>query len=182
MYLLLLILSLIITPVKAVESTGYIFIGDSRTVGMSQAVDAADNVYFVAKVGQGYEWFCDTAIAQVNTIIENNNYDNWVLISNLGVNDLGNAEKYELKYKSLCMGEWRDYDFYIVSVGCIDESKYTGAATNDAIEKFNKRMQYYKNFIDIYDISKREIISKDGLHYDSSVYKLLYDEILNQLN
>lgn len=51
--LIILICSLFVMPVEAAESTGIIFIGDSRTVGMSKSVTTEDNVFFVAKVGQG---------------------------------------------------------------------------------------------------------------------------------
>lgn len=76
---------------------------------------------------------------------------------------------------------WKDYDFYITSVYCIDESKYQGSVTNEKIESFNSSMSWYKNFIDIYDISKREIISSDGLHFSAKCYQKLYQEILNRL-
>lgn len=185
MSLLFLLLILITVPVKAAdpesESVGYIFIGDSRTVGISQAVDEQDNVFFVAEVGQGYKWFCSTAVDQVAEIIDSHDYIRWVLISNLGVNDLGNASKYEAKYKELCQDEWAAYDFYIMSVMCIDEDKYSGSVTNKAIEKFNSQMQYYRKYIDIFDISKKEIISKDGLHYRADVYAKLYDEVFEHL-
>lgn len=103
-------------PVEAAESTGIIFIGDSRTVGMSKSVAIEDNVFFVAKVGQGYDWFCSTAIDAAEDIINSNDCDNWVIITNLGVNDLGNVEKYKAKYKELLEGDWKDYSFYITSV------------------------------------------------------------------
>lgn len=182
MFILMLLVSLVfVLPVEAAESTGIIFIGDSRTVGMSKAVAIEDNVFFVAKVGQGYDWFCNTAIDSAEDIINSNDYDNWVIITNLGVNDLGNVEKYKAKYKELLDGEWKDYDFYITSVYCIDESKYQGSVTNEKIESFNSSMSWYKNFIDIYDISKREIISSDGLHFSAKCYQKLYQEILNRL-
>lgn len=174
-----LLLSLVsVFPAQASESTGYIFVGDSRTVGVSQAVDKDENVFFVAEVGKGYDWFCETALNEVDSIIDNNAKDNWVIVSSLGVNDLSNVEKYKLKYKELCEGNWKDYDFYIVSVTCIDESKYKGTVTNDAILEFNRQMRYYKNFIDIFDISRQEIVTKDGLHYTSDVYAELYDEVM----
>lgn len=179
--LMILICSLFVMPVEAAESTGIIFIGDSRTVGMSKSIDAEDNVFFVAKVGQGYDWFCDTAINEVGDIISRNDYDNWVIVTNLGVNDLGNVEKYKAKYKELLDGEWKDYDFYITSIYCVDESKYQGAVTNEKIESFNSSMSWYRNFIDIYDISKREVISSDGLHFSAKCYQKLYQEILNRL-
>ena len=102
MFLLILVVSLIfIMPVEAAESTGIVFIGDSRTVGMSKSVDIEDNIFFVAKVGQGYDWFCNTAIDEVDDIISRNDFDNWMIITNLGVNDLSNVEKYKAKYKEL---------------------------------------------------------------------------------
>lgn len=174
-------LVLVVMPVQAAESTGYIFVGDSRTVGVSEAVDAPDNVYFVAEVGKGYSWFCDTALGQVDEIIGSHDYDDWVIVSSLGVNDLGNAEKYKQKYKDLCSGEWKDYEFYIVSVTCIDESKYQGTVTNEAIREFNSRMQYYRNYIDIYGLSEDTIISRDGLHYCAEVYEQLYDEVIRRI-
>lgn len=182
MLVIIIILSLLfVTPVEASESTGIIFIGDSRTVGISNSVEAEDNVFFVAEVGKGYDWFCESAIDEVNTIINENNFINWKIVTNLGVNDLANVDKYKVKYNELINGEWNSYDLYIVSVTCVDESIYLGSATNKRIEDFNMSMSWYRKYIDIFDISKQEIISSDGLHYTKSVYKKLYSVIINNL-
>lgn len=89
-WLLLLLFTCILScnVSKAETNTGYIIIGDSRTVGMSKAVKEESNVFFVAECSKGYDWFCKEAVYEVNNIISSNKYANWKIISSLGVNDL----------------------------------------------------------------------------------------------
>ena len=169
------------TKVDAIGSTGYIFIGDSRTVGMHNAVKDCDDIFFVAKDSKGYKWLCDEAVDDVKSIMSSHGYSNWVLISNLGVNDLGNIDKYEKKYKDLVSSDWKDCKLYLTSVTCIDKSKYRGSVTNSEIQKFNKQLGYYKNYIDIYELSVDILDTQDGLHYSNAMYQELFNNIMMQI-
>ena len=52
------------------QSIGYVFIGDSRTVGMNMSVefDESKNKFMVAKVGMGYYWFINEGSEQLKDI------------------------------------------------------------------------------------------------------------------
>lgn len=156
--------------------TGIIFIGDSRTVGMGKAVQNEDNVYFIAKVGEGYSWMVNTAIPEVDEVInENNDIDKWIIVSNYGVNDLRNIDKYVDKYNELENNEWSDYNLYIMSVNPVDENK-CHSVSNDNIDKFNNKIKENSfNYIDTNNITSEIMQTQDGLHYDNSTYISIYD-------
>ena len=48
----------------SLPSIPYLFVGDSRTVQLQMAVGSTDKEY-VAKVGEGYVWFRDTALSEI---------------------------------------------------------------------------------------------------------------------
>lgn len=58
------------------ESIGYIYIGDSRFVGMNACcgVDEEDNTWVVAKVGEGLQWCENYALKEIGDIIDDNPY------------------------------------------------------------------------------------------------------------
>lgn len=162
------------------SQVGYIFIGDSRTVGMQNAVanEIGDNVYFVAKVGAGYKWLVSDAINEVDNIIsENGNVNNWKIITNFGVNDLGNAQKYLAKYEELKDNTWSKYELYYVSVNPVDETKCKNVS-NCAIDEFNKLFVDMGTYINVNDILMEiDLKSRDGLHYGNTVNKYIYQEV-----
>lgn len=184
---ILCILSLVlvlINPMSVLASdsqVGYIFIGDSRTVGMQNAVanEIGDNVYFVAKVGAGYKWLVSDAIDEVDNIIsENGNVNNWKIITNFGVNDLGNAQRYLAKYEELLKNEWSGHELYFVSVNPVNEAKCS-SVSNCAINEFNKVFIGESTYINVYDIlTEMDLKSRDGLHYGNSVNKYIFQEIM----
>lgn len=167
------------TVVNETPMTGYIFLGDSRTVGMDNAIDLEDDSTFVvAKVGEGYKWMVNTGLPAVLDIIEENeDFDKWVLITNLGVNDLHNAQKYADAYEDIS----ELFDIYVVSV---NPCKGSYDNLNSAIESFNEVMKglEYVTYIDTYSTLRRYgFSSKDGLHYDKDTYKKIYDIIIDTI-
>ena len=172
-----------VVNVQAAENEGVIFVGDSRTVGMQNVADKPeDNIFYVAEVGKGYDWFCDKAVNDVADIIKHSNYTEWKIIVLLGVNDLDNVEQYKQRYKDLLYTDWQDYELYIVSVNAIDEEKYEGTITNERIQEFNDSMSYYRRFIDTYKLSEEILSTNDGIHYSDTMYRRLYDEIISYIS
>lgn len=178
------------------------FIGDSRTVGMMQALRTQGSIpeftEFTAKIGQGYHWLTDqTALTGTSPSI---------LLLNLGVNDLGNCSSYQALYEQYAGTCWKDCPIYIISVNpCC--SPCTGV-TNTSIEAFNTSMQawvdtYNANiptaspdtenvpadartlpvyYIDTYHyLTETGYSSSDGLHYSADTYLRLYHFILEQI-
>ena len=74
--------------------TGWIFVGDSRFVNMNTVCNISknDNLFMVAKVGEGYAWFTNSALQQIKRITSSGLFNKWKLIICLGINDLGSRE------------------------------------------------------------------------------------------
>lgn len=152
-----------------------IFIGDSRTVGLSQAIDNDLDIEFICEVGKGLTWIKEQ---EIEKFIEDKN--NLVLI-NLGVNDLYNCSNYVRffsnlnKYNNICY----------VSIYPVDEEKeecYGYSVRNVDIENFNSTMKENFNYIDVYSILNEEgFETRDGIHYKEVTYKKIYNEIVNFL-
>lgn len=184
---LILILFCSIDAKAVPENRGYIYIGDSRTVGLNNDLKLEkDNVFVVAKVGGDYKWFESAAIKQVQKIKKNNkDIEGWVIITNLGVNDLDNSQKYIKKYKKLLKKNWK-YDYvYFVSVNPVDKTKYKGYATNAKIKKYNKQLKKIGGcmYINSYSyLIKKRFNAEDGLHYDITTNKKIYKYIKKKLH
>lgn len=162
-------------------STGYILIGDSRFVGMDLACDITDNVtnhqYVVAKVGEGYNWFINSALSQAEDIKKTHTWiSKWKYVICLGVNDLWDLDKYKDEYLSLK----NDYDLTLVSVGPTGPS---AKVSNDDVTEFNNKLRDFcdRNSISYIDyntvISREGFTTADGLHYTDAVYKRIYSII-----
>lgn len=161
---------------KKKEVEGFIFVGDSRFVGMNEVCDISDkkNYFVVAKVGEGYDWLIDEVIPQMNKIRdENKNITSWNLVINLGINDLYNLNKYKDIYDNFSL----DYNIYVVSVNPIERHK---SITNRDIEEFNNALKSVNKsiYIDTYKYLKTKGYSTtDGLHYTNDTYKKIFEFI-----
>lgn len=171
------------TDIHSNKIVGTVYIGDSRTVGMSNALKYngvyTENEFFVAKVGKGYNWFIDEALNKVADILNNNsNIDDWNIIINLGINDLHNVNKYINKYNEIINNEYSDYTLYFVSVNPVDE-KLCSSIDNNSIEEFNEKIKNNVDctYIDTFDIVKNSMVTKDGLHYSNNTYINIYEYI-----
>ena len=166
------------TEDKAKIDGRIIWVGDSRTVGMQQAVEGTDKNEWICKTAEGYNWFVNKAIGSVNSKLKKDD----TIVFNLGVNDLGNVDKYVKKLNSLANGDWKKANKIIVmSVNPTDSSKYSGGATNEAIKNFNSKMKSGLDgsikYMDTYSQIKDSMKTSDGLHYDKATYKSLYNII-----
>lgn len=176
---------------------GTVFIGDSRTVGMYQAVHGGSvgnsveaqegDEYWSAVVG-GTLSNVKSSWKNIKSKVDKNN-TNLVILS--GVNDIGNISGYESFLEDVVNNSC--YNVYFVSVNPIDEDKYlSGYVSNAKIQQFNKEMKSFasKNgihFIDTYSTVLKEINSSNsatdsqGLHYSSSVYQKIYNKVSNSV-
>ncbi len=155
--------------------TGYIFVGDSRFVHMNEVcnISGTENLFVVAKVGEGYSWFSQTAMQQIKRIISSGLYSKWKIIICLGVNDLDALDKYVSKYEQLK----NDYDISLVSVNPI--TNY-GNLSNTKIEKFNSGIKKLDlPYIDTYRLLMvTGFTTTDGLHYNADTSKKIFNGIL----
>lgn len=153
-----------------------LFVGDSRTIGMRDAVnqaDSSDSCTYIAKEGEGYLWFSNEGMPQLEESLSQN--PSQTVILNLGVNDLEEIHNYLNLYTDL----FRLYPqtlFYIMSVNPIDESKFDGV-TNEEIQSFNQQMleAFPDKYLDCYTYLLSEDYSTvDGLHYTESTYRNIH--------
>ncbi len=185
--------NLIKNPLDSESKT--VYIGDSRTVGMYFSVQN-DNYqeeikkyddngdYWCAKVGAGYTWFSENFDEAVKEAEEG---DTVVVL--MGVNDCRDLKK-SFNYANF-LNERIDalsalgIDLVYVSVNPI--SKDTIYSTvNDNVLDWNEQIVYLLDediiFLDIYAALKDKIeYAGDGLHYQNSTYKDLYETINEKL-
>lgn len=157
---------------EGVPSVPYLFVGDSRTVQLKMAVGSTDKAY-VAKVGEGYNWFKNTALSEISETAGSGT----VMVINFGVNDLGNASKY-IKLVNSNIDAWTEAGItvYYAAVTPVGAS---ARVTNDQIESFNNRLKNELDpriqWIDGYTfLQQNGFNASDGLHYDKTTYKNLY--------
>lgn len=157
---------------EGVPSVPYLFVGDSRTVQLKMAVGSTDKAY-VAKVGEGYNWFKNTALSEISETAGSGT----VMVINFGVNDLGNASKY-IKLVNSNIDAWTEAGItvYYAAVTPVGAS---ARVTNDQIESFNTRLKNELDpriqWIDGYTfLQQNGFNASDGLHYDKTTYKNLY--------
>ena len=158
--------------VNELPGTPIVFVGDSRTVQLENAVGTTDKAY-IAKVGEGYSWFSSTALAEIPHVAG----PGTTMIINFGVNDLANASKY-ISLINNNIDDWLNAGItvYYAAVTPVGSG---ASVTNAQIEKFNSRMQSELDpriqWIDGYSfLTKTGFSSSDGLHYSADTYKNLY--------
>ena len=150
-----------------------IFVGDSRFVGMSTAVRFDD--LYIAQVAIGFDWFRDTAIAEIDRAA----VPGAKVVINMGVNDLENAGRYaELINENMDRWTAAGLIIYYMSVNPVIDGK--SYATNEMVEKFNARMQENLDarvyWIDTYTpLTESGIQSPDGVHYRDETSRLIYE-------
>lgn len=160
----------------------YIFIGDSRTVGMAQYVNTNQHIWS-AKVGAGLSWMKSDGVPAVENKITSGS--NVVIL--MGVNDCGNTSN-EKKYASYINEKAKAWvakgaNIYYVSVNPITrDSVANGSITNAKIEAWNSAIQADLTedvtYIDTYTKLKGELVATDGLHYTKRGCQLIYNAIL----
>lgn len=166
------------TPTKKPTATpkpkisGYLFVGDSRTVGLDEAVDGISSI---AKVGAKVTYL-QSVLGDVTKTRGKN------VIFNFGVNDLGNISKYISVYKSLPKEFIQNNNVIIMSVNPTDGSKY--GSWNTDIDKFNKKMKANLpsgvKYLDTNSTLKKEgFKTRDGVHYKAETYKRIAQLVFN---
>ena len=118
------------------QVAGSYYLGDSRTVGMSNTLDS--NEKSIAKVGGNYTDFITHSSSLKNELY--NKTDSYNIVLNYGVNDLYNSSKYCTGYKDLASSLGSNYKIYVVSVNPVDDSKGWNA-TNKEINSFNSSIK-----------------------------------------
>lgn len=157
-----------------------IFIGDSRTVGMHSAVRNNQNDIWSCLSSQGLSWMKKTGVPQIEDKIGKNT----AVIILMGVNDLGNVDKY-ITYINQQESKWRKKGAktYFVSVMPTDGNR---SDLNTKINSFNKKMKNNLSkkvqYIDANSYLKSKgFKTTDGLHYTNDTYQKIYQYIQTKL-
>ena len=166
------------------ENTKKIIIGDSRCVGMKEALgEDAKKVSWICESGKGYNWFSKTAVSKLDGLVADGK--NYNVIINLGVNDLHNIQSYITKFNQMLKDDkYKNCKFIIVSVNPVDEAKEAKngySVKNSSIENFNTKMRTGLDssikYCDVYSDISKSFDTRDGLHYTASSYKNIYSSI-----
>lgn len=159
---------------KKYSKPDYLFVGDSRTVGMSNAVSNS-KVAFYGKVSMGYSWLKSTADGEVKKYLKYN--PSIKIIFGFGVNDLGNINSY-INYYSGLIKAYPKAKFYFLSVNPMVEAKWSNKlVTNKKIKAFNKKLSaaFKSRYINTYSyLTKKGFETNDGLHYTAATYKKIF--------
>lgn len=173
-----------------------IFIGDSETVAMCGNYNLCEGTPYVAKIGEGYYWFVNTAIPEVNNKMGSDAYNIVIILGSNGVGETNSEGKYESekyfnKVSSLAKGDWKKHNVIYVSINPCDDAV---AASNGyyikqtAIDTFNANMKSSIASAKISNLSycdtatglnMKEIDAGDGLHYNKKGAQQVYDKIKN---
>jgi len=180
------------------NNTKVIVVGDSRMQQINNTKNKLNiplNFEFDSKGGAIIKWLYDIVINELNKYINDNRY-NYIVVFNLGVNDLNCdidpkilAKKYFNTYKKIINNN-KDIKFYFLSVNPIVEKVINHhdpkqKRTNKKIEEFNK---YFINKINDKNINNFNYCDSynnlkfnlpDGLHYDSNTNKNIINYIIN---
>ena len=157
-----------------------IFVGDSRTVGMGEAeAEIQDSCTYIGEVGEGYRWFTESGLSQMEDAIKA--HPDSPVVLNLGVNDLDAIEDYLALYQTFSSA-YPDTDFYFLSVNPVTEQ--AKHVTNMEIAAFNEKLKsaFPDQYLDsnVY-LRSMEFESPDGVHYSYDTYRMIHDYAVRQI-
>lgn len=155
-----------------------IWVGDSRTVGMQNAMKNDD--LYIAAAGEGFRWFEETGCSELEAAISN--HPDTPVILNLGVNDYDNLERYLACYQKL-VEAYPQTPFYFLSVNPIDPELCL-SITNEEIAGFNAQLKaaFPEQYIDSFTWMRvQEILPFDGIHYTKEDYRSLHEYVTERL-
>lgn len=179
---------------ESVASHQIIWVGDSRTLGLQNALgktNRSDQDLFVGKVGEGIHWFRDEGMGQLHDMIEA--YPGLPVVLNFGVNDPDLVNEYVVTYWDL-IRSWPDTDFYILSVNPLDEEfLIEDGMVNEAVfatvnslnvARMNVKLkeEFASRYIDTASFLKSNgFDTVDGLHFTRDTYLKIHDFVVNEL-
>ena len=169
-----------------VGSGNVIFVGDSRTGQMANAVGgtaAWPGTAFVACFGGGVDWLSS---AQAKKDVDQYVTPGSVIILNYGVNDLSRHNDYIATINRYAQ-DWisKGATVYFASVGPVGENEY--GKRNWAVEYFNNQLN---NRLDarigrlnlyVFLAGSGYTTQADGLHYDGATYAAMFRFLMQSI-
>lgn len=156
-----------------------IWAGDSRTLGMQNAMDNAD--IYIGAAGEGYQWLIEYGLPIIKEAISDNPQS--PVIFNFGVNDYDNLDFYLACYETLTT-DYPNTVFYFLSVNPIDPMLCQNI-TNEEIADFNAHLKaaFPDTYLDSYTyLMVNEIATNDGIHYSEEGYRQIYEYTAQQIS
>ena len=178
---------------RALPSHKIIFVGDSRTIGMQNALKKYlpdDDCVFVGKVGEGCSWFLSEGKGLMADAISQN--PDVPVVLNFGVNDPDQIDEYLAAYRDM-VAEYPDTTFWFLSVNPVQRARMIeyGASedaldlvTNTNITKLNLAIQqaFPDHYLDSSTILKLEgFRTVDGLHFTGQTYLRIHRFVVDEL-
>lgn len=166
------------TTSAAVKEHAFLFVGDSRTLGMKDAV--GDTCTYLGAEGEGYSWLSSDGVLALADYLGSN--PSQTVILNLGVNDPENINVYIDLYRKL-ISEYPSSSFYVLSVNPLDDDADFNT-TNEMIELFNATMKssFPDRYLDCYTYLKENgFETVDGLHYSEATYQKIHQFVVDSL-
>lgn len=173
----------IIEETAAEDTHSLIFVGDSRTAGMKNAVLGStpdDQCQFIAKDGEGLAWFQSTGSLELDAVLKE--APDSTVVLNLGVNDLLEIDAYIAYYPQL-FASYPDAAFYLMSVNPVTDD--CQVVSNQAIDEFNQKIKaaFPDQYLDVYNfLLTGDFSTVDGLHYTDSTYSSIHYYVTNRLS
>lgn len=168
------------TVVDRIGLSDIMFVGDSRTMQMLAATQDAQYTW-IGESTRGYEWLVNIGIPLIDEKAQSGSR----IVLQLGVNDLSRPVEFAALLNQKAM-EWesRGAHLYVVSVNPIDAHQ---TLTNEAVIQFNTILKQYIlpqiTYLDTYSYLKTNgYQTLDGIHYDQTTYRKIFDYILYSLN
>lgn len=164
------------------SSSGIIFVGDSRTEGLKNAVGTSNKKLFISSDGGNLEWFKSEGMFRLKQLATK--YPDYYVVINLGIEDLDNVREYIDYYKNTLSKSIKNQIFYL-SVNPVDESKRVYKIKNTSIRSFNSQMGRFAGaaYINTFTTLLREgFTANDGLHYSAATYRKIYNLIVDAVN
>ena len=167
-----------------VSASNCIFVGDSRTVMMHEAVGET-GVTWEAKNSMGLSWMKKTAIPSIDSKVRNGT----AVVVLMGVNDVADTwqAKNYASYLNKKAKEWasRGAYTYYVSILPVDDRK-DHYESNAQVEAWNATIRPLLSqnvtYIDLYSQLKGKVsTASDGLHYQNSTSRTIYSLIMNSI-
>ena len=170
--------------------TNYLFVGDSRVVGMSSG-NTNPNCTFVAEVGQGLNWLKTKSNieSQIQNVSKNATGDTAVVFW-MGVNDCSfvSGQSYANYFNEL-QKKYPDVQICVASVGAVDDNLSTNVKNSDIV-RFNNELEdnlvQTIKWVDVYDytVSANCANSGDpyGVHYTNASYEQIVQLMKEQVS
>lgn len=171
-----------------------IFVGDSRTLGMQNAIHKLmpdlDSCVFVGKVGEGCSWFLQEGQAQMAEAIRQ--YPDDPVVLNFGVNDPDQISQYLDAYRGM-IASFPDTDFRFLSVNPVQRAKMIengdseealALVTNSNISLLNDaiRNAFPDRYLDSSAMLKTTgFETVDGIHFTQQTYLKIHRFVAESL-